>query len=86
MALAGGSHLSAREGNKMGTGSGRFEGPWVDSDTGPIRIPGALFHFYFVFSFFFFCFLISLITFANLVQIASNQLCRVSKIQNNIPE
>jgi hypothetical protein len=48
--------------------------------------PRGPFSFSFLFFFSFSVFLISLITFANLVQIASNQLCKVSKIQNNIPE
>jgi hypothetical protein len=47
--------------------------------------PGVCFIF-FSFPFFFFYFLVSFISFANLVQIASNQLCKVSKIQNNNPE
>jgi hypothetical protein len=48
--------------------------------------PRVHFHIFLSLLLFFFCFLISLITFANLVQIASNQLCKVSKIQNHIPE
>jgi hypothetical protein len=61
-------------------------GPWASSRPGPEWFPGAIFYFYFLFFFSFSVFLISFITFANLVQIASNQLCKVSKIQNNNPE
>jgi hypothetical protein len=51
------------------------------------RVPwGPVLYFYFLFSFSFFCFLTSFITFANLIQIASNHLCEVSKIPSNIPE
>jgi hypothetical protein len=50
------------------------------------RVPRGPFYIFFFFLFFFFYFLVSFITFANLVQIASNQLCKVSKIQNNNPE
>jgi hypothetical protein len=60
-------------------------GPRATSPTGPNRSPGP-FLFFFFFSLFLFQFSISFISFANLVQIASNQLCKVSKIQNNIPE
>jgi hypothetical protein len=49
-------------------------------------VPFGPFLFFSLFLLFFFCFLISFITFANLVQIASNQLCKVSKIPSNIPE
>jgi hypothetical protein len=48
--------------------------------------PWPFYLFFFLSSFSFFCFLISLITFANLVQFASNHLCEVSKIPSNIPE
>jgi hypothetical protein len=53
---------------------------------GRIRCPWPFCTFFSSLFFFLFCFLISLITFVNLVQIASNQLCKVSRIQNNIPE
>jgi hypothetical protein len=85
--LTGGAGLSAGKERRgipvRGVGRG---GPWASSEAGPKRCPLALFYFYFVYFFFFFCFLISFISFAYLVQIASNQLCKVSKIQNNIPE
>jgi hypothetical protein len=86
MALAGGSHLSAGEGRKMGTGSGLTR--WATGSFSVLARKGCLgpFPFLFCFLLFLFCFLIYLITFANLVQIASNQLCKVSKIQNSNPE
>jgi hypothetical protein len=56
------------------------------SVAGPKWFPGSIFIFILFTSFSFFCFLISFISFAYLVQIASNQLCKVSEIQNNIPE
>jgi hypothetical protein len=76
---------------REGEGPGyRFEkkddGPWATSGAGPERHPRPLYLFFFSFLPFLFCFLIPFITFANLVQIASNQLCKVSKIQNNNPE
>jgi hypothetical protein len=55
VALAAGSHTSARGGEKQGTGSGlRGSGPWADSDAGPDGFPGALFHFFIFFSSFLF--------------------------------
>jgi hypothetical protein len=59
-------------------------GPRDDSDTGPKGSPGSFSYFSFSFSFLF-LFSNSFITFSNLVQIDSNQLCKVSKIQNNNP-
>jgi hypothetical protein len=78
--------MSAVQGRKWDTVSGlnpwavgRLR-DWAEWDSwGP-------FHIFLFFLLSFFCFLISLITFANLVQFASNQLCKVSKIQNNILE
>jgi hypothetical protein len=63
----------------------KVSGPRVDAVTGPNRSlrPFSIFS---LFLLLFFYFLISFITFANLVQIASNQLCKVSKIPSNIPE
>jgi hypothetical protein len=60
-------------------------GPRAPFSVGPKGLPQARFHFYFVYFFSFSVFLISFISFAYLVQIASNQLCKVSKIQNDIP-
>jgi hypothetical protein len=48
--------------------------------------PRGPFLFLFSLLLFLFCFLISFITFAFVTQIDSNQLCKVSKIQNNNPE
>jgi hypothetical protein len=70
--------VPVRGGKKMGRGPTSVLGR-----KGP---RGPFIHFQFLFFFFFFCFLISFVTFANLVQIASNQLCKVSKIQNHNPE
>jgi hypothetical protein len=71
----------------LGTVSGlRGSGPWARSGAGPKRFPGVRFYFYFFFSLFFFCFLYSFIHFSNLIQFDSNQLCKVSKIQNNHPD
>jgi hypothetical protein len=79
-----GSHMAAREREGVGYRFGNLiDGPRAHSGRGPIQIPGVLFHFYFVFSFFFFCSLISLITFANLVQIASNQFVKFPRIQHS---
>jgi hypothetical protein len=56
------------------------------SGAGPEGFPwGPFSYFSFSSSFSFSVFLNSFISFAYLVQIASNQLCKVSKIQNNIP-
>jgi hypothetical protein len=84
--LSSGAHLSAgklgrgyRFGGALMLGHGLVSLMGQFGSLGPFSIYSFLFLF-------FFCFLISFITFANLVQIASNQLCKVSKIQNNNPE
>jgi hypothetical protein len=63
---------------------GWFGGCWA----GPV--PGSAqwlpFPFFICSGSFSFLFSISFTTFAYLVQFASNQLCKVSKIQSNIPE
>jgi hypothetical protein len=46
---------------------------------------GPIFLFLFLFFLFFFCSPFSSISFSKLVQIDSNQLCKVPKIQNNNP-
>jgi hypothetical protein len=80
-------HMSERERGMRGYRFGFvFPRPWVRFLCWAEPFPSAPFSFSFLFFFSFSVFLISLITFANLVQIASNQLCKVSKIQNNIPE
>jgi hypothetical protein len=53
---------------------GRFGSPW----------PSSIFLFFSIF--FFFCFLISIITFAFVTQMTSNQFVKFSKIPSNIPE
>jgi hypothetical protein len=55
--LMGGAHMSVWGKRDQGYQFG-FElgGPWAACGTGPIRIPRALSHFYFLFFFFFFCF------------------------------
>jgi hypothetical protein len=83
-----------RERRGVGTGSGRgVVGPWAVSGFGRKGFPGlfrgwAVFFssFLLFFSSFLFLFSISFITFANLVQIASNQLCKVYKIPSNNSE
>jgi hypothetical protein len=60
-------------------------GPWAIFAAGPKGRHGALFIF-FPFLPFLFRFLISFITFANLVQFSSNQFVKFSKFQSNIPE
>jgi hypothetical protein len=75
-------HVRERKREKSGTGSGGLIGPQLIPLTGPkgSRRP----FYFFLFSFlFFFCFLISFITFTTLVQFASNQLLKISKIQGN---
>jgi hypothetical protein len=85
--MTGGSHLSARERERGGTASGSAgSGPRATSGAGPDRFPGALFYFYFSFLLFYFCFLYLFKHFSNLIQIGPNQLCKVSKIQNNQTE
>jgi hypothetical protein len=64
----------------------RLVGLWARSGAGPKRLPGVQIYFYFSFLLFFFCFLKSFIHFSNLIQIDPNQLCKVSKIQNNHTE
>jgi hypothetical protein len=72
------------KGTDLGCGE---NGPRPDSVAGPRGSPGPFIYIFFL-SFFFllFCFLISFITFSNLVQIASNQFCKIPKIQSNILE
>jgi hypothetical protein len=53
---------------------------------GPNGVPRPVFIFILFSSFLFSVILNSFITFSNLIQIDSKQLCKVSKIQNNIPE
>jgi hypothetical protein len=48
--------------------------------------PRGPFVYFFFFLLFLFCFLYFFIPFSNLIQIDSNQLCKVSKIQDNNPE
>jgi hypothetical protein len=85
--MTGGSHLSAREREGAGYRFG-FElgGLRACFATGPNGFPGALLYFYFFFPLFYFCFLYFFTPFSNLNQIDSNQLCKVSKIQNNHTE
>jgi hypothetical protein len=62
-------------------------GPWADFLVLARKVsPGSFYIFISFFLLFLFCFLISFITFANLVQFASNQLCKVYKIPSNILE
>jgi hypothetical protein len=61
-------------------------GPGLASGVGPKIVPGVHFYFYFFFSLFFSVFFNFFIPFSNLIQIDSNQLCKVSKIQNNNTE
>jgi hypothetical protein len=85
--MTGGSHLSAREREGAGYRFG-FElgGLRAASGAGPNGFPGALLYFYFSFALFLFCFLYFFTPFSNLIQIELNQLCKVSKIQNNNTE
>jgi hypothetical protein len=75
-----GPHVRERKREKSGTGLGGLIGPRLIPLTGP---KGSRRPFFFSLSFFFFCFLISFITFATLVQFASNQLLKISKVQGN---
>jgi hypothetical protein len=76
MMLTGGSHLSARGERERGNGSGRgFLGCGLLLELGR-------FVCFFSFSVFF----ISFIHLSNLIQNDSNQLCKVSIIQNNHTE
>jgi hypothetical protein len=71
----------------LGTASGlRGSGPWARSGAGPNGFPRGLLYFYFLFPLFYFCFLYFFIPFSNLIQIDSNQTCKVSIIQNNHTE
>jgi hypothetical protein len=75
--------LSVREGEGVGYRFGKWlSGPRAHFCSGSNRCPLALSYFQFLFSFLF-LFSISSITFANLVQIASNRLCKVYKIPSN---
>jgi hypothetical protein len=82
-----GSHLSARGRGSWVPFRGRgVAGPGLVSGAGPNGFPGA-FSILFLLCFFFrFCFLYFFIPFSNLIQIDPNQLCKVSKIQNNHTE
>jgi hypothetical protein len=80
-----GSTVSGRREREGDTGSVFYLGCGLVSCLGRKGCLGPI-PFLFCFLLFLFCFLISLITFANLVQIASNQLCKVSKIQDNNTE
>jgi hypothetical protein len=83
----GGAHSSAREeGETVPVREIKEDGPQAASGAGPIWFPGVHFYFYFSFASFLFCFLYFFIHFSNLNQIDSNQLCKVSKIQNNHTE
>jgi hypothetical protein len=87
MMLTGGSHLSARGRERGGTGSGAGgAGPWAASGAGPDRFPGAFSVFISPLLLFHFCFLYLFKHFSKLIQIDPNQLCKVSKIQNNQTE
>jgi hypothetical protein len=87
MMLTGGSHLSARGRERGGTVSGAGgAGPWAASRVGPDRFPGAFSIFILLCFFSISVFFISFKHFSNLNQIDSNQLCKVSKIQNNHTE
>jgi hypothetical protein len=81
-----GPHVSEGERGAAYQFGGGWNGPRAVSPAGPKGSPGSVLYFFSSFLFFFFYFLVSFVTFANLVQIASNQLCKVSKIQNNNPE
>jgi hypothetical protein len=87
MMLTGGSHLSARGERERGNGSGRgFLGCGLLLELGRFVSPGPLFYFYFLCFFSFSVFFISFIHLSNLIQNDSNQLCKVSIIQNNHTE
>jgi hypothetical protein len=85
--MTGGVHLAAREREGESNGSGRgFLGCGLDLELGQIGSRGSnsifiLFCFFSISVFF-----ISFKHFSNLNQIDSNQLCKVSKIQNNHTE
>jgi hypothetical protein len=76
--LTGGSGLSAGRGRESVPVWGRLPVP-VERTRGLFLFFSFLFLFLFRFLYFF-------ISFSNLIQIDSNQLCKVSKIQNNNPE
>jgi hypothetical protein len=61
-------------------------GCWAVAWLGPGCGPVGLSPFFFVLNLFLFLFSISSITFAFATQMTSNQLCKVSKIQDNNPE
>jgi hypothetical protein len=61
----------------------RVDGPRAGFCSGPIRFPLAFFYFFVLF-FFFFCFLISFVTFANMLQINSNHFHKFCKIHNKV--
>jgi hypothetical protein len=83
VALAGGACTSARVRENNGTGSGFSKWAMAEIGAGPKDFPEAYFYFFPLFFFSFFCFLVSFISFSNLVQIDSNQLVKISKIQRN---
>jgi hypothetical protein len=78
--------MSEREREKGCTDSGLVLGRGLLLFTGPKGSRGPFYLFPFSLSFSFFCFLISFITFANLIQFAPNQFVKFLKIQGNIPE
>jgi hypothetical protein len=85
--LTRGSHQSARgEGSRVPFRVRGVAGPWARSEAGPNGFPRVRFYFYFSFASFLFCFLYFFILFSNLIQIDSNQICKVSIIQNNHPD
>jgi hypothetical protein len=84
-----GPHINERKGKRRVPIRLGLNGPRAYFWFGPEGFPGSNFIFFFSFLLFFFSFshfLFPFVSFAYLVQIASNQLCKVSKIQNNIPE
>jgi hypothetical protein len=85
MALAGGSHLSAGEGRKMGTSSGLTGmGRGLVPPTGPKGSPGSNFIFFFLFFFFLFLFSKSFVSFAKMLQIKPNQFHKFCRIHSKV--
>jgi hypothetical protein len=83
--LTGEAGLSAgRSEVKVPVWGGKKMGRGPTSVSGLKRFPGGPFIYLFCFLLFVFCFLISLITFTNLVQIASNQLHKFCKIHSKV--
>jgi hypothetical protein len=85
--MIGGSHLSVRERERRGVPVwGRKVGRGLDSILGRTVSPRVHFHIFLFFSSFLFLFSYFFHNLFNLIQIDSNQLCKVSKIQDNNPE